>query len=120
MFDYGNGSNEVYITSDDSEKKWFHCLNLSKFRYTITLIYLKIQHFKIIFFELYAFHRKATNRKIVKSSTACDKRAEQSAAMQRKLTRIVASDFLCWVPVCIMGFLQLSGNETEQIYGFFF
>lgn len=56
--------------------------------------------------------------RILESSTARDKRDKQSAAMQRKLTRILASDFLCWMPVCIMGFLQLAGIKYVRVVYF--
>lgn len=37
--------------------------------------------------------------------------------LARKMTLIVATDFLCWVPIGIMGFMALAGYSTPgQVY----
>ena len=38
-----------------------------------------------------------------------DARKEENERLQRKLMRIVVSDFLCWIPISIMSFCQLGG-----------
>ena len=35
---------------------------------------------------------------------------ELSLKLQTKIVFIVFTDFLCWVPVCILGFIQVSGE----------
>ena len=39
---------------------------------------------------------------------------EQAAKMQKRITRIVATDFFCWIPICIMAYVRL-GVEFENI-----
>nr|XP_039250278.1 G-protein coupled receptor GRL101-like [Styela clava] len=53
--------------------------------------------------------------KIYRDTTTNDATREEIApALQRKITRIVVTDFLCWMPVCIMGFLQVAGVDIPN------
>ena len=38
-----------------------------------------------------------------------DRRKKENAKMQRRISRIIISDFCCWIPVCILTFLDFSG-----------
>nr|XP_039255128.1 G-protein coupled receptor GRL101-like [Styela clava] len=45
-----------------------------------------------------------------KNAAVSDKlKAERAIKMQKKITLIILTDFLCWMPVCVMGFLTVSG-----------
>lgn len=37
------------------------------------------------------------------------KSIDRSSALQRRIFRLVFTDFCCWIPVCIMGFLSMRG-----------
>lgn len=34
--------------------------------------------------------------------------------MQRKILRLVATDFCCWVPICVMAFVKLAGCHVAN------
>ena len=41
------------------------------------------------------------------------------SAMQRKILRLVMTDFCCWVPICIMAFVKLAGAPvSDTAYAF--
>ena len=60
---------------------------------------------------LSSFFREAAkqSKAITENLEAKKSRDKQNLLLQRKLARICASDFFCWIPVSIMAFLQLSG-----------
>nr|XP_039261829.1 G-protein coupled receptor GRL101-like isoform X4 [Styela clava] len=39
---------------------------------------------------------------------------ERAKSMQKKVTVIIITDLLCWMPICIMGFLQVAGNYIAR------
>ena len=47
--------------------------------------------------------------KPIVGSNVEDMRNKENKRLQNKLLRIVASDFLCWIPVCIMTFVHFAG-----------
>lgn len=45
--------------------------------------------------------------------------AKQEASMQKRIAVIIFTDSLCWIPICIMAFVKLSGfNVSDQAYVF--
>ncbi|XP_076825038.1 uncharacterized protein LOC143470664 [Clavelina lepadiformis] len=39
---------------------------------------------------------------------------KQNAKMNRRIARIIISDFLCWVPICIMAYVSVSGVKLPD------
>nr|XP_039261826.1 relaxin receptor 1-like isoform X2 [Styela clava] len=39
---------------------------------------------------------------------------ERAKSMQKKVTVIIITDLLCWMPICIMGFLQVAGIDIPN------
>ena len=35
--------------------------------------------------------------------------------MQRRISRIIITDFLCWIPICIIAFVKLSGIYVNDV-----
>ena len=42
-------------------------------------------------------------------------REKQQSRMQRRISRIIITDFLCWIPICIMAFVKLSGFYVDDV-----
>ncbi|CAK8686079.1 unnamed protein product [Clavelina lepadiformis] len=43
-----------------------------------------------------------------------DKAQKQHAKMNQRIARIIVSDFLCWVPICIMAYISVSGEKLPD------
>uniref|UniRef100_H2ZG91 G-protein coupled receptors family 1 profile domain-containing protein n=1 Tax=Ciona savignyi TaxID=51511 RepID=H2ZG91_CIOSA len=57
--------------------------------------------------------------RVTSSETNKRHRSSQLHKMQMRVTRLVLTDFVCWIPICIMSFLQLGGVEIpNQAYAF--
>ena len=44
-----------------------------------------------------------------------NQKAKQQLKMQRRISRIIITDFLCWIPICIMAFAKISGFYVNDI-----
>ncbi|XP_076819984.1 relaxin receptor 1-like [Clavelina lepadiformis] len=52
--------------------------------------------------------------KIKKRPFKGDKAQKQHAKMNQRIARIIVSDFLCWVPICIMAYISVSGEKLPD------
>ena len=43
------------------------------------------------------------------------RRLKENLRMQRRISRIIMTDFFCWIPICIMGFIKLSNGYMSDI-----
>ena len=43
------------------------------------------------------------------------RRLKENLRMQRRISRIIMTDFFCWIPICIMAFIKLSGGYISDI-----
>ncbi|XP_077969490.1 relaxin receptor 1-like [Styela clava] len=74
--------------------------------YSLFILIVNFLAFFVIFIGYVKIYRKTQE----KNAAVSDKlKAERAIKMQQKISRIILTDFLCWMPVCIMGFLQVSG-----------
>ena len=42
-------------------------------------------------------------------------RGTNRSTMQRRILRIIITDFLCWIPICIMAFMNFSGISVNDV-----
>ena len=40
----------------------------------------------------------------------------QAARMQRRIARIIATDFCCWIPICVMAYVRLGVEFSDIVY----
>ena len=57
------------------------------------------------------FIKAKENRLEIKTN----KREKQQSRMQRRISRIIITDFLCWIPICIIAFVKLSGVYVNNV-----
>ena len=43
------------------------------------------------------------------------KQNQTTTNMQKRISRIIITDFLCWIPICIMAYVKLSGYYVDDI-----
>ncbi|XP_077969484.1 G-protein coupled receptor GRL101-like [Styela clava] len=74
--------------------------------YSLFILIVNFVAFFVIFIGYVKIYRKTQEE----NAAVSDKiKAERGIKMQKKISRIILTDFLCWMPVCIMGFLQVFG-----------
>ena len=71
---------------------------------------LNFASFLVIFFSyLWMFFIAKQTRSAVRSNES-----KNDAAMARRMTLIVMTDFLCWVPIILLGFASLGGARSSS------
>ena len=56
-------------------------------------------------------------KRSVKMSAVGKSRSEQQAAtIQKRIARIIVTDFCCWIPICIMAYVRLTFNFSNIAY----
>ena len=83
-----------YYTST-SESAWEYSTFL------ITLNFILFIYMVVVYVVVY---KKAT---VTKFSTS--KTKDRNEDMQKRISRLLLTDFFCWIPVCIMAYLRVSG-----------
>ncbi|XP_039271686.2 uncharacterized protein LOC120346100 [Styela clava] len=79
--------------------------------YSLFIIIINFIAFFFILIGYIKIYRKAIEKNFAVSDETM---AERAGRMQRKVTRIVVTDFLCWMPICLMGFLQVFGVPISK------
>nr|XP_039248860.1 uncharacterized protein LOC120326605 [Styela clava] len=83
----------------------------SSWGYSLFLILLNFFAFIFILVSYIFIYRKTTRKTSANKATSEDR----IIALQRKVTRIVLTDFCCWMPICIMAFLKVSGVPVSDL-----
>ena len=76
----------------------------SSWEYSTFLITLNFMLFVYVVVVYVLVYKKATRTKL---STSTKKDPNQD--MQRRISRLLLTDFFCWIPVCIMAYLSVAG-----------
>ena len=78
--------------------------NESSWEYSTFLITLNFMLFIYMVIVYVIVYKKATETKL---STSAKKDPDQD--MQKRIFRLLLTDFFCWIPVCIMAYLRAAG-----------
>ena len=76
----------------------------SSWEYSTFLITLNFMLFIYMVVVYVVVYKKATGMEF---STAKSK--DQNEDMQKRISRLLLTDFFCWIPVCIMAYLRIAG-----------
>ena len=81
--------------------------------YTLSLITFNLFCFVFIaagYLRIYQRSKKSSEK--VRSN-----RSEQQAArMQKRIARIIATDFCCWIPICVMAYVRFGVDFSNIVY----
>ena len=80
--------------------------------YTLGIICIKFMSFIYIAVGYIITFKKSFESQIKIQSVH---REKNRLTMQRRISRIIVTDFLCWIPICIMVFLKLSGVYVDDV-----
>ncbi|CAK8686110.1 unnamed protein product [Clavelina lepadiformis] len=81
--------------------------------YSIVMITFNFLSFFFVLsgFGLIAWKMK---KRPIKSNNAQKQNAKRNAKMNQRIARIIMSDFLCWVPICIMAYVSVIGVKLPD------
>ena len=80
-----------------------------------TLIIISINFVCFIFIAISYIAIYILSHKRLKIQAINNQIAKQEATMQRRIARIIFTDFLCWIPICIMVYAKINGATIDDI-----
>ena len=80
-----------------------------------TLIVISINFICFIFIAISYIVIYILSHKRLKIQARNNQAAKQEATMQRRIARIIFTDFLCWIPICIMVYAKINGATIDDI-----
>ena len=81
--------------------------------FTIFLITINFCCFLFIAISYILIYRHSTkSAKKIRSNRS----GQQNDAMQKRIARIIATDFCCWIPICIMAYVRLGVGFSNIVY----
>ena len=83
----------------------------SGWEYSFVIITVNFFCFFFIAVSYICMFIKAGKQRVIKNN----QREKQQSRMQRRISRIIITDFLCWIPICIMAFVKLSGFHVDDV-----
>ena len=83
----------------------------SAWEYSLVIITVNFLSFIYIAVSYICMFIKA---KKTKPKIRSNQRDKQQSKMQRRISRIIITDFLCWIPICVMAFVKLSGFHVDD------
>ena len=80
-----------------------------------TLIIISINFVCFIFIAISYIAIYILSKKRLKIKARNNQAAKQEARMQRRIARIIFTDFLCWIPICIMVYSKVNGVTIDNV-----
>ena len=80
--------------------------------YSLGIILVNFCCFVFIFAGYILIYRHSTKND---NEIGNNQRNIENKQMQRRISRIIITDFMCWIPICIMTFLKLSGIYVDNV-----
>ena len=84
----------------------------SAWEYSLVIIAVNFMSFIFIAISYICMFMKAKENKF---EIRNNQRKKQQSRMQKRISRIIITDFLCWIPICIMAFVKLSGFHVDDV-----
>ena len=81
--------------------------------YTIAIIMLNFASFVFIVVSYFIIYKHSSKSSAKLGNTTSD---QQAAKLQRRIARIIATDFCCWIPICIMTYVRLIHEFSDIVY----
>ncbi|XP_078485036.1 uncharacterized protein LOC113474128 [Ciona intestinalis] len=75
--------------------------------YSLFLISLNFTMFMYILVSYIFIYKKGTKMK--------SKSTDNARSMQSRISRLILTDFICWVPICVMAYISLAGVNLNKI-----
>ncbi|XP_078493335.1 G-protein coupled receptor GRL101-like [Ciona intestinalis] len=96
---------KLYVKHSDAA--WGFSLAISIFNF-FSFIYVLVAYFAIYLksSKSLLLHSKGKQQSMI---------SKKNAAMQRKIIRLIITDFCCWVPISIMAFLSIGGYDIPSV-----
>ena len=85
----------------------------SSWEFTLALITLNFLCFVFISVSYFIIHKRPTASS---ANLETNRPSNQDATMQKRIARIIATYFCCWIPICVMAYVGLGVEFSDIVY----
>ena len=85
----------------------------SSWTFSIAIMTLNFLSFVFIAVSYFIIYKHSTASS---ANLGASRPINQAAKMQKRIARIIATDFCCWIPICVMAFVRLGVEFSDIIY----
>ena len=85
----------------------------SSWEFTLAIMTLNFLSFVFIAVSYFIIYKHSTSSS---ADLGTNRPNNQASTMQKRIARIIATDFCCWIPICIMAFLRLGVEFSDIAY----
>ena len=89
----------------------------SSWEYTIAIITINFLCFVLIALGYFMIFKHSLNSSKNIQKSQGNNSNKQVTRMQKRIARIIATDFCCWIPICLMAYVRL-GFEFEDVVAY--
>jgi len=97
--------------------RFYVVLGESSWEYTTFILTLNFLSFLFIAGScIYILKHTSQQTKRMRKNSQRKKSNKQSAEIQKRIVRIIITDFCCWIPICIMAYVRLGVEFSDIAY----
>ena len=85
----------------------------SSWEFTLAIMTLNFLSFVFIAVSYFIIYKHSTSSS---ANLGTNRPNNQAATMQKRIARIIATDFCCWIPICVMAFVRLGVDFSVDAY----
>ena len=85
----------------------------SSWEFTLAIITLNFLSFVFIAVSYFIIYKHSTASS---ANLGSHRPNNQAATMQKRIARIIATDFCCWIPICVMAYVRLGVEFSDIAY----
>ena len=85
----------------------------SSWEFTLAIITLNFVSFVFIAVSYFIIYKHSTASS---ANLGSHRPNNQAAKMQKRIARIIATDFCCWIPICVMAYVRLGVEFSDIAY----
>ena len=85
----------------------------SSWEFTLAMITLNFISFVFIAVSYFTIYKDFTSSS---ANLETNRPNNQTTIMQKRIARIIATDFCCWIPICVMAFVRLGVEFSDIAY----
>ena len=109
------GKEGFYSFGDTCLPRFFTRPSHPGWEYSIAIITLNLSCFIFIAVSYILIYIRSTKRHPINAASTIDLQ-NREAKMQKRIARIIMTDFACWMPVCIIAFVTFTGVYDESLF----
>ena len=85
----------------------------SSWEFTFAMMALNFLSFVFIAVSYFIIYKHSTSSS---ANLRTNRPSYQATTMQKRIARIIATDFCCWIPICVMAFVRLGVEFSDIAY----